>query len=136
MRDQGTLSNTSAVNINYSTLELDNTGVNGGLYNRSDRISTSATINLHGGTFFLEGAYGAATTQAVATTGGAAVNLADGESYISSFAGGNAATNASTSVLTIGNLVRNAANGATVTFNGLNLSGVPVEILTGTPTVN
>ena len=129
LRDQGTFRNTSALNINYATLQLSNTGDQGSLYDRSDRVPSNVSVTLRGGTFNFYGSQGKASSQSLGL-GGTQVALAEGFNVIQTFYG-----QSGTSVLTIGNLTRTAASGATVYFYG-NLSGVPVDPFSGASNVN
>ncbi|MDB6076147.1 MAG: Autotransporter-associated beta strand repeat protein, partial [Verrucomicrobiaceae bacterium] len=65
LRDNGTLFNgtlgTSAIRINFGTLNIDNSG----FYDRSDRVSSTAPIFLQGGTLTLTAGTGYDSTQTV-----------------------------------------------------------------------
>ena len=73
LKDSGTLSGTSQIDINYVGLSLDNTG----LSDNSNRVNNSAAVNLRGGYFFLLG-----RAQTISTETLGAVTAAQGNSTI------------------------------------------------------
>jgi autotransporter-associated beta strand protein len=124
LRDDGALSGTSAISINYATLSLDN---NAGLNGLDNRITDSAAITLRGGTINFQGR---AQTASAETLG--AVTLAQGGSTINSVIGGTGINSAD---LTLTSLNR-AVGGGTVNFTAATggLIGSSSRILI--PTIN
>jgi len=99
LTDSGALSGTTAIDVNTSTLALDNFGT----ASMSNRIPVTAPVTLRTGTLSLVGGP-VAVTQTVNT-----LNAAQGTSTLNVNAG-----NSSEAELSIGNLVR--STGATVSF--------------------
>lgn len=109
LADNGALSGTSSVTINYSSLTLNNTS--GTLTDSSSRINATAPITLNGGSFdFL----GRATSPSNETLAG--VTLASGNSIISSADQSNIGNPTDSATLTFASLSRTASTGATVEF--------------------
>ena len=108
LKDGGMLSGTSAIDVDYATLQLNNQG----LTNVSNRVPATAGVNLRGGTINYLGALGAASSQTMGTT-----TLVDGANTITASAGA-----LGTADLTIARLQRNA--GSTVNFTGTGLGGL------------
>ena len=108
LKDQGTIRNTTALNVNYGALQLSNLG----LANINDRVPTNVPVALRGGTITLLGALGATSTQSLAT-----VTALQGDSTITATAGtlGIADVN-------IGSFTRSL--GSVVNFTGANLGGL------------
>lgn len=143
LRNDGRLSDTSAISLQYGTLRLDNNI----LADNADRVADDANITMSGGSLNLLGRAGAMSYETVGN-----VTLSQGMNVISSAVGtnnGNFLPQAS--VLTLTSLTRNAAAGATVNFGqtysgtssgtlGLyvNSSGAEQKIIVtgGLPTVN
>lgn len=110
LRDEATILNTSAIDINLATLLLDN-NVNLQLQN-NNRLNDTAAINLRGGTLSLTGR---ALADATETVG--AISALMGASTITATAGGSGSYNSAT--LTMASLFRSP--GATVNFTGTTL---------------
>jgi autotransporter-associated beta strand protein len=110
LRDSGAIPNTSAVNIDYATLLVDNFGLNPIGVPNPVRISPATPVNLLGGFMSLNGAGSTDNTLTINTLnvngGGNQMNLLP------------QITEGSTATITIGNLVRNPANHSMVTFVG------------------
>lgn len=102
LRDSAKIGSTSAVEVNYGTLQFDN----GYLSNVSNRVNPAAPVTLRGGTVNLTGAAGQVSSQTFAS-----VTLAEGLNNFTSNAGGSGANE-----IFIGNLQRTVASGATVNF--------------------
>ncbi|MDB5320604.1 MAG: Autotransporter-associated beta strand repeat protein [Phycisphaerales bacterium] len=103
LRDSGALTGTSAINISYGALLIDNTGIS----DSTTRISSTVPINLFGGTFAV------AARQAIESQNIGAVTLAQGFNQISlSQYNNNNQTGSYT--LNVGNLVQQ--NNATINF--------------------
>jgi autotransporter-associated beta strand protein len=98
LRDAGQLSGTTAVTVNYGTLQFDNAY----LGNVANRVPAATPVTLRGGTINLTGAAGQVASQTFNT-----VTLVEGRNDFTNNAGGSGAV-----VLTIGNLVRNPGTGA------------------------
>ena len=98
LRDSGKLSGTSSVDINYATLQLDDSY----LANVPNRIPAGTAVTLRGGTVNLTGAAGQLAAQTFNT-----LTLAEGRNDFTSNAGGSGANE-----LTVGNLVRANGTGA------------------------
>ncbi len=109
LTDNGALSGTSAVTINYSSLTLDNT--TGTLTDSSSRINASAGITLNGGSFNF---VGRAASPSNETFNG--LTLASGNSIVSTTDQSNIGNPTSSATITFASLSRTAANGATVEF--------------------
>jgi autotransporter-associated beta strand protein len=103
LRDSGALTGTSAININYGQLTLDNTG----LSDSTSRISSSVPINMNGGTFTVAG------RQAIENESIGTVTLTQGVNQFTTTQFANNAQTGSYS-LTIGNLVQ--SNNSTLVF--------------------
>jgi autotransporter-associated beta strand protein len=109
LRDDATILNTSAVDINYATLFLANndniqTSIN-------NRLSDTAPITLRSGNLTYTGRLSTAATETVGT-----ITLAQGANTLSSNTGGGTITSAD---LTVAGLVRNP--GTTLNFTGSQL---------------
>jgi autotransporter-associated beta strand protein len=104
LRDDGALSGTSAISINYATLSLDN---NAGFNGLENRVNDGAAITLRGGTINFQG-----RTQTASTETLGAVTLAAGNSFINSVVGGTGINSAD---LTLTSLTR-AVGGGTINF--------------------
>lgn len=109
LRDDATLLNTTAIDINHATLFLANndniqTSIN-------NRLSDTAPITLRSGTLTFTGRLSTAATETVG-----AVTLAQGANSIASNTGGGTITSAD---LTIASLTRNT--GTTLNFTGTQL---------------
>lgn len=107
--DAGALANTSAINLNYAGLNLDNSGLNplGNL--NPTRVPAAAPVSLRGGTVTLTGG-GSIDSAATINT----INVLEGHNTLSV----PQAPLGGTNKLTIGNLVRAANPDATVNFTG------------------
>jgi autotransporter-associated beta strand protein len=104
LRDQGTLANTSNVDLYYgSTLGFDN----GYLGNVVNRINPAAVLNVRGGNIQMTGAAGQVASQSIAT-----LNLLSGRLDYNGNSGGNGAVE-----FNVGNFVRGAGTGSTFTIN-------------------
>ena len=114
LQDSGSLASVT-INVNGAALTLNNQNT----VLNSSRLASAATVNLNSGTLNFNGAGDIIDSTSLATTGGAAVVLNQGSSAINDVALIGAANNPGTTVLTIGNLTRNA--GSSVTFGGSNL---------------
>lgn len=104
LRDDGALSGTSAISINYATLSLEN---NVGFNSLDNRVNDGAPITLRGGTINFQGRSQTASTELVG-----AVTLAQGNSFINSVVGGTGINSAD---LTLTSLTR-AVGGGTINF--------------------
>ncbi|MEA3211483.1 MAG: hypothetical protein QOE70_4540 [Chthoniobacter sp.] len=124
LRDSGALTATSAININYAQLTLDNTG----LSDSTTRISPTVPVNLNGGTFFV--AAGQAVESQSIGTGTGAVTLAQGLNQFSTAQYNNSAQTGSYT-LNVGNLVQQ--NNATLVFS--NATNVTFGLTSGNPHV-
>ncbi|MBK8095116.1 MAG: autotransporter-associated beta strand repeat-containing protein [Verrucomicrobiaceae bacterium] len=114
LRDNGAILNSSAVNVKFATLTLDNQGLAGS----SARIGSSIPLNLSGASFVVNGRQSFDTQQL------GPVSLEQGVSAITINELGSAATGGYT--LQLANLSRNAAGGGVVNFTtggGLTLGG-------------
>jgi autotransporter-associated beta strand protein len=120
LRDNGALSQTSAINIKYATLTFDNQG----LAENTSRIPTAAPISLSGGAIIING------RQAIDTQSIGAVTLAEGSSSVTINQFGGATSGAY--ALTLANLSRTAANGGVLNF--VPGAGLTVGGTTNTPT--
>ena len=104
LRDSGTLSNTSNVDLYYgSTLTLNN----GYLNNVVDRVNPAATLNVRGGNIQMTGAAGQVASQTINT-----MNLLAGRLDYNANSGGAGAI-----VFNVGNFNRGAGTGSTFTIN-------------------
>lgn len=123
LKDGGRLSGTTAIEIVYSTLNIDNTGTK----DLTDRINDTAAINLRGGTLaFL----GRAQTASTETVGG--VSLLKGNSFINSTLGGTGINSAD---LTLTSLNR-AVGGGTVNFTAATGGQIGSSARILIPTIN
>ncbi|MBL9131101.1 MAG: hypothetical protein JNG86_07880, partial [Verrucomicrobiaceae bacterium] len=114
LRDSGAILNSSAVNVKYATLTLDNQG----LTNSTTRIGSTIPVNLSSAALVING------RQSFDTQTIGAVNLAQGHSSITINELGNTTTGAY--ALTLSDLSRNEANGGVVSIvsgSGLTLGG-------------
>ncbi|MEZ0256265.1 MAG: autotransporter-associated beta strand repeat-containing protein, partial [Chthoniobacter sp.] len=112
LRDQGSLLNTSALNLNFANLTLEQTGLNAGSATNPTRLSSSVPVVLQGANITLlasGSADGSLTLNDVtlAATGG--YNQVTPTPFVNS---------GSTAVITFGNLKRTAGSGATLNING------------------
>ena len=110
LRDVGSISSTAGLKVYYGAVNWDNYGMNPMANPTPTRIPANDPVTLQGGTFQLTGG-GATDTVVVlnsltAAGGGNVINM---QPYVNE--GG-------TIKLTVGNLVRNAANHATFNLNG------------------
>ena len=110
LRDVGSISSTAGLKVYYGAVNWDNYGMNPMANPTPTRIQPTNPVTLQGGTFQLTGG-GATDTVVVlnsltAVGGGNVINM---QPYVNE--GG-------TIKLTVGNLVRNAANHATFNLNG------------------
>jgi hypothetical protein len=108
LRDNGALTNTSSVTINYSTLNMSNSS--GTLTDSTARLNSSAPITLNGGAIAFYGRANSLSSQAIG-----AVTLNQGVSVISSAEQSNFGTNSS-ATLTLASLARTPGSAATVQF--------------------
>ncbi len=109
--DAGSIMNTSAVNLNYGTLFIDQTGLNPLGNINPTRLSTTVPITMQGANITLRAG---GSMDAAATLGnGTGITLQGGANTI---AAGAVQSQGSTSTLTLGNLVRSAASLSTVNF--------------------
>ena len=120
LRDSGALTGTSAINIDYGQLILDNTG----LSDSTSRISSTVPINLNGGTFTVA-ARGAIDSENIGT-----VSLLQGFNQILLSQYNNSIQNGSFA-LNVGNLVQSSP-AATLNFP---TSGVTLGQTSGNPHV-
>jgi len=114
MYGDAAFSATSALNISYANLYLDNSN---SLRDNADRINDAAVVNLRQGYFELRGRPQSATAETLGT-----VNLLEGNSFFYNLDAGYAGSSAT---LTLGNLVRTAGQG-TVNFSS---AGAPNRIV-------
>ncbi|MEA3209273.1 MAG: hypothetical protein QOE70_2330 [Chthoniobacter sp.] len=108
LMDDGALTNTPSITINYSTLALDN---GRGLADSTDRVNDAAVITLNGGAVNFFGRALAFSTETLGP-----VTLAQGTSTITSANGNNVSGAIHGATLTLSSLTRNAPAGATVNF--------------------
>ena len=108
LQDNGALPNTSSVTINYSTLNMSNSG--GTLTDSTTRLNPSAPITLNGGQVALFGRANALSSQSIGT-----VTLNQGQSFLSSAEQSNQSI-VGTATLTLASLSRTSGSGATVQF--------------------
>ena len=109
LKDGGTLSGTSQIDINYVGLSLDNTG----LSNNADRVNNGAAVNLRGGFLYFLG-----RAQTISTETLGAVTAAQGNSTITVTPGG---TGVNAAELTLTSLGR--TTGATLNVTSGNTLG-------------
>lgn len=102
LRDSGKLGGTSAVDVNYGTLQFDN----GYLSNISNRLNPAAPVTLRGGTINITGAAAQVASQTINS-----LTLAEGLNNFTSNAGGGGANE-----ILVGNLQRAVSSGATINF--------------------
>jgi autotransporter-associated beta strand protein len=107
--DQGTLSGTSSIAINYATLSINNTGT----VNLTNRLPDNAPITMEGGTLSFLGRPETASTETVGV-----VTLMGGMNTINAANGGTAVNSAD---LTLSGFSRTASSEAVVNFTGTNL---------------
>lgn len=114
LKDEGELTTTAAIAINYAILRSDNTGLGAS----NDRINDGADITLSGGNLGLYGRAGAIVSETVGN-----VILDQGLNVITAAVSSNSSNLApEDATLTLTSLQRNAAAGATVNF-GTSYSG-------------
>ncbi len=118
LRDLGALTATSAINLNYGGLQLDNTG----LADSTTRISASTPINFNGGTFSVSGG------QSVETINVGPMNIKTGYNLITLSQYNNSNQTGSTTV-NAASLTQTA--GAMLNF--INGSGVSIGATAGNP---
>jgi len=110
LRDQGALPNTTAVSLQYGTLNLDNSGLNPLATPNQVRLPATVPVTMQGSTLTVTGGGSIDTTATVnsltVTGGGNSVNIFP------------QVNQGSTARLTIGNLVRNPSNQSVVNFVG------------------
>jgi autotransporter-associated beta strand protein len=102
VRDSGRLSQTSAIEINYANLTIDNQG---GLSDLSDRINNNATIFMRGGVITMNGRSQTASSETLG-----AVQLLQGVSEINATAGG---TGVNSAELRLANLTQGLSTSST-----------------------
>lgn len=120
LNNGGRLSGTSAVEVNYATLRLDNISP----ADVSDRIADTATVRLRGSTLNFWGKPGATSSETLGD-----VVLEQGANVITAAVNTNNTTlMPQGATLTLTSLTRNAAAGATVNF-GQSYSGTSSERL-------
>lgn len=120
VRNDGRISDTSAISIQYGTLRLDNTI----LSDNADRVADDAAISMSGGTLNFFGRQGSFSSETVGN-----VTLNQGMNIITStVSSNNGNLMPQAAVLTLTSLGRNAAAGATVNF-GQTYSGTSAERL-------
>lgn len=130
LQSGATLSGTSAVDLNYATLTLDNSGLN----DSTDRINDAASIALRGSTLTLTGRAQTASSEVLG-----AVSIAQGFNVINSNAGGTGVNSAD---LSLASLSRPGGSSATFFANGTNLGTIgsngriAVTTLNGVATTN
>ncbi|WP_395736830.1 autotransporter-associated beta strand repeat-containing protein [Prosthecobacter sp.] len=103
LRDGGQLSGTTDIQINFATLNIDNTGSK----ELTDRVNDAAAISLRGGTLNFLGRAQSASTETVG-----AVTLVKGANFVSSAVGGTGVNSAD---FTLTSLSR-AVGGGTINF--------------------
>lgn len=132
LRDYARLANTSAIDVNYASLTLDNAA---GAASISGRLGT-APITLRGGTFLYAGRAGVASTESIGS-----VSIAEGMNAINVLNGG---TNVNSADLTIASLSRPVGSagvvllgepGGTVRQNG-QLGSASRLLITSEPTLS
>lgn len=104
LRDEGSFSGTSAIDINFATLTLDN---NTSTTDLADRVVDGAAITLRGGTLAFQGRAQTASSEQVGV-----VTLAQGNSFLNSVVGG---TGINSAELRLAGLNR-TTGGGTVNF--------------------
>ena len=114
LADNGALTNTSSITINYSALSIDNAR----LYDNADRVRDAAPITMNGGSLNFYGRNEALSTETVGV-----VTLNQGTSVISSAEHINGVTTSVTSAeLILSGFGRTSGSAATVDF-GVNFNG-------------
>jgi autotransporter-associated beta strand protein len=123
LADRGTLANTSAIELNYGSLTLDNTR----LYDNANRINDAAPITLRGGTIALSGRSQTASSETLG-----ALSLAQGSSNLTATAGG---TGVNSTDLTFASVAQ--SSNATVNINTANgqLGSAGRILFTAAPTL-
>ena len=106
LRDGGTLANTSAINVNYATFAVDNTG----LLDSTSRVPAAAPISLSKGALSFTG------RQVVETMNLGPVNASQGDSTITINPYNAYAASGGGLSLQLANLTQTPASGATVNF--------------------
>jgi autotransporter-associated beta strand protein len=118
LRDGGRLSGTTAIDINYANLTLDNNLANPtGTKDLADRVNNAAPITMRGGTLLLNGRIQSATAETLG-----AMTFAEGLNSVYAAAGG---TGINSAVLTLGSIGRPAGSAGVVNFG--NPSGAVTE---------
>jgi len=112
---------TSALNISYANLYLDN---DNSLRASADRINDSAVVNLRQGYIELRGRDQTAVSESLGT-----VNLLEGNSFLYNLANANGGT----VTLTLGNLVRSVGGGTVNFSSGGNPNRIMLTQLNGSP---
>jgi len=110
LRDAGTLASTAGLKVYYGAVNWDNYGLNPVGSPTPTRLQSTNPVTLQGGSFILTGGGGTdtvVTLNALTAAGGG--NLINMQPYVAE---------GSSIKLTIGNLVRSAANHATFNLNG------------------
>jgi hypothetical protein len=108
LKDYGTMSGSGTITVNYSNLQIDNSG----LTDLGNRVSDSAPISLGGGLLTFAGRAQMASSETLG-----AVTLKESVNNITVTPGG---TNVNSAVLTLADLQRDSTkvgSAATVTFN-------------------
>jgi autotransporter-associated beta strand protein len=118
LRDNGALAGTSAVAVNYATLDWDNTGLNPLGGDNPERLGASKPVSLQGGALTIRGGGSADTAVSLNSLailrGGSTVNI------VPTFNAGSAVQ------LTLGNIVRASGDHGVVNFvagNGFGMGG-------------
>ena len=124
--DYGTLANTSSLELDYTALNLDNTGLANinGTATSTGRLNKDAAVNLRTGAITLKGRAQTATTEYIKT-----LNLLEGTSEIAITPGG---TNVNSADLVIGTITQ--ANNATLNVHAYGQIGSNGRILLGNGT--
>jgi autotransporter-associated beta strand protein len=110
LRDGATIASTAGLELYFGTLNWDNFGLNPVATPNPVRVAAANAVTMQGGTFQIVGAGSTDTVVALNT-----VTASSGSNWFSTLPYVN---EGSTVKLTIGNLVRTAANKASVVFNG------------------
>ncbi|CAN5238168.1 hypothetical protein BH11PLA2_BH11PLA2_09590 [soil metagenome] len=138
LRDYGRLANTSAIDLNYASLQLDNTQAAG----ISGRLNTAATLTMRGGILIYIGRAQTASTETLGP-----ISIAEGYNIIEVRAGGGPAagpTGINSAVLTAASLTRPAGSSATAYFQQANgtvlengqIGSTPRLVFTTPPTLS
>lgn len=109
LRDTGALVNTSAIDINYSTLSADNST---SFYNSTNRINDAAAITLRGGTLTIQGRPQTASSEVIGN-----VIINQGFNVINPLVGGIGVNSID---VTAGDLSRTAGSASTLIVQGTN----------------